>query len=569
MAGLGCLAANGLWWLLSLPSAAALRRAAGQVAATQQRLLLRLLHANADSDYGRRYGFAAIHSVADYQQRVPLVDYADLQPWLERIERGDAAVLTADPVLLLEPTSGSSGRAKLIPYTAALKREFQAGIGPWMVRTFWRYPALFTGQAYWSISPVAQPDQRTPGGLPIGFEEDSNYLGGLAATLVRAVMAVPPQVKQIADIESFRYVTLLFLLRTHSLALISVWNPTFLALLVRPLAEWWPRLVADLAAGTLTPPSPLDPSMQRGLLARLTPAPRRAAEVSQACAACRAWDDNAAVGDLHRRLWPRLRLISCWADANAAPYSLRLARLFPHAYLQPKGLLATEAFVSFPLPSGEGAALALTSHFFEFFPPGAAPSDQPDAGVLAHALQVGQRYSVVVTTGGGLYRYQLHDVVVVCGYAGGCPRLRFAGRDDDISDWFGEKLDAEHVGRALDAQLARHAIQPEFAMLACDTDAAPIPAYTLYIQARAPDATLLEIGRDLEADLAGNVHYAYCRHLDQLGPIVVFRIEGGALDDYMRTCVARGQRAGDIKPAILSRHGDWSRVFAGRRLNQK
>src|SRR5207244_10027784 len=67
-----------------------------------------------------------------------------------------------------------------------------------------------------------------------------------------------------------------------------------------------------------------------------------------------------------RRLWPRLALISCWADAAAAQFLSELRELFPEVEVQPKGLLATEAFVSFPLLDHSGAALALRSHFFEF-----------------------------------------------------------------------------------------------------------------------------------------------------------------------------------------------------------
>src|SRR5215210_7373392 len=87
------------------------------------------------------------------------------------------------------------------------------------------------GSAYWSITPLAYREERTPGGIPIGFEEDTQYLGGLG-TLPSSIMVVPSEVRQIDDIESFRYATLLFLLRAQSMALISVWNPTFLTLLM-------------------------------------------------------------------------------------------------------------------------------------------------------------------------------------------------------------------------------------------------------------------------------------------------------------------------------------------------
>lgn len=40
-------------------------------------------------------------------------------------------------------------------------------------------------------------------------------------------------------------------------------------------------------------------------------------------------------------------MISCWGDANAQAPAEKLAALFPHARVQRKGLIATEAFVCF------------------------------------------------------------------------------------------------------------------------------------------------------------------------------------------------------------------------------
>ena len=76
----------------------------------------------------------------------------------------------------------------------------------------------------------------TAGGIPIGFEDDTFYLGGWRR-LAQAVMAVPSHVRFLSDMEAFRYATLLFLIRVRSLKLVSVWNPTFLSLLVERLPE--------------------------------------------------------------------------------------------------------------------------------------------------------------------------------------------------------------------------------------------------------------------------------------------------------------------------------------------
>ena len=72
-----------------------------------------------------------------------------------------------------------------------------------------------------------------------------------------------------------------------------------------------------------------------------------------------------------RQTWPRLALISCWTDAAAGQFVPEVKRMFPDVEIQPKGLLATEGFVSLPIQAG--SALALRCHFFEFEESGSGP----------------------------------------------------------------------------------------------------------------------------------------------------------------------------------------------------
>ncbi len=553
MPGLPPAFANGLWYLSCLREARNFRRALSDVAGTQERLLLATLKRNEATEYGRSHGFAKIRSADEYRERAPLTDYEDFAGAVERIGAGEKNVLTSEEVLLLEPTSGSTRATKLIPYTSSLQNEFGRGIAAWVWDLFSHDPRLMLGSAYWSITPAAHREERTPGGIPIGFEEDTEYLGGLG-TLLSRVMAVPSEVRQIDDIESFRYVTLLLLLRARSLALISVWNPTFLTLLMSRLPEWHPRLAHDLEAGSLSPPTSIPKSVRTRLSALNPPAPRRAAQLRTAF---RSAGESAAV---HSSLWPDLRLLSFWDDAHAALHAPEAARLFPQARVQGKGLISTESFVSLPLTGQPGAALALRSHFLEFIPQGSE-----DETLLAHELEEGGRYSVVVTTGGGLYRYRMGDVVEVTGRSEGCPLIRFLGKEDLVSDRFGEKLNEHHVREALRGALASHAPDARFAMLAFEQASR---SYALFIEVGAlRDAALLSLADHIEGELCENHHYRYCRDLGQLGCLRVFRIRRGAAETHQAVCRSGGQRAGDIKPAALHVMSDWSRRFEGRFLD--
>jgi hypothetical protein len=551
---IGSAVATGILAGLAAPEALAFRIARSDVGGIQARLLRGLVGRNAETVFGRRHDFATIRSVVDYQVRAPLSTYDDYRDAIRRIGDGEPHVLTREPVRLLEPTSGSTDGVKLIPYTASLRAGFERAVAVWLWDLYRHHPALLGGPAYWSATPVARRQAKSPGGLPIGFEEDSEYLGPLRGGLIRRTFAVPPAVRLIADMEAFRYTTLRFLVQAPALSLVSVWHPSFLTLLLSRLPGWGDRLASDVARGRLTPPAPLAPALASALAPTLHADERRAAEIREACR-------GRPPADIHQRLWPRLRLVSCWADAWAALHVPELARLLPQARIQGKGLMATEGVVSFPLVGREGGALAIRSHFYEFLPADGGPVR------LAHELTRGGRYAVVLTTGGGLYRYRLQDLVEVTGQVGACPLLRFVGREAPVADRFGEKLHEGQVGGALEALLRRHAIVASFAMVAYEGN--DRPRYVLFVEAPGcPDEPLGRLGDGLEGALGESYHYRYCRDLGQLAPLEVFRIEGGATERYLAHCRARGQRIGDVKPRALSPESGWTRVFRGRFLSQ-
>jgi hypothetical protein len=197
--------------------------------------------------------------------------------------------------------------------------------------------------------------------------------------------------------------------------------------------------------------------------------------------------------------------------------------------------------------------VALTSHFFEFL-------DDRERPRTVDELRLGGEYSVVITTGGGLYRYRLQDRVRVEGYLDATPCLVFLGKEDRISDRRGEKLADGHVARALERVLAPLDLGVGFAMLAPDNEAGGT-AYTLYLesQSRPPP----DLGALLERRLEENPHYRYCRQLGQLEPVRVFRIDGAAHAVYLEHHRRAGLRLGDIKPAALSPESGWSRRFSG------
>lgn len=507
--------ANPLWIGSGLPTWCKFQRALNRPAETQQELLRRQLAANADCAYGRAHGFSEVKSYEDFTRRVPLADYEDLEPWIDRIRGGESRVLTNEAVTHLIPTSGSTGARKLIPFTAGLQQQFDQAISPWMVNLARQHPKILCGPAYWSVTPAQQSTEAEPSAVPIGFADDASYLGGVKSRLVRAAMISPGDFNAATNLDEFRFRTLLCLLRQRDLRIISVWHPSFLTLLLDALPNHWNEIIKKI---------------------RLEDA-RRARELEHA--------------DFHKpeSLWPHLGVISCWGDGHAALSLADVCSRFPNVLVQPKGVLATEAFVTIPIEGFH--PVAVRSHFFEFI-------DEQGQVRRVHELREHETYEVVVTTAGGIWRYRMRDQIQVTGFLRNTPSLRFIGRGGNVSDLFGEKLSEAFVARAIQETLIECGAEPCFVFLAPDEDAAGW-RYTLYVEGNLP-ANAAEL---LDRRLRANPQYAHCRELGQLQPCRVFHITGRGFELFTGRLVSEGKRLGDIKPMPLSRSVGWSKIFAG------
>lgn len=520
-------AANALWFASNLPAAVRFGQALAHCRELQSARLAALLAANADTRFGKTHGFSRIGSLMDYRSAVPVSTYPDYADCIDRIGDGERGVLTVAPVTHFGVTSGSGGPSKTIPYTEALKAEFAAGLAPWMVDLFARAPGLARGRAYWGISPALERS-RTPCGIPVGFEEDAAYLGRMQHQLVSRVMAVPGVASRLGDPELFRHVTCAALLACDDLALVSIWHPSFFLMLIEWISSNWDGALRDLHDGVF------DGAGQQVL----APNPARSKALAR------------LVEPVPSTIWPHLRHVSCWTHSLAGAYVNRIAVLFPKAQIVPKGVIATEAFLTLPLKGCY--PLAILSHFFEF--------ELPGGDVLASwELEPGMECTPIVTTGGGLYRYRIADVLRVTDRIGTTPCFAFVAKSELISDLFGEKLHEAFVADCVRGLLDEFGAESGFALLAPEKDGESY-GYVLFIQTRAQ--LPISVERDLECRLSASVHYALCRRLGQLKPVRVVRVGDGAYRAYVaRLAQLNACRLGDIKPSCLSQLSDWSSMF--------
>jgi hypothetical protein len=503
----------------------------------QQKLLLDLLKRNQGCAFGRQYGFESISNAREYQDRVPVVTYDDLVLWIERIRSGERKILTSERVLAFEKSSGSASAAKYVPYTQTLRMQFQSALAPWIADMHHAFPRISRGCAYWVVTPLSREQEVTEGGIPIGLESDADYFGPVQQWILNRTMAVPSELARVSELEDCIYLTLRFLLQARSLTFISVWSPSFLLILLDRLQEHGERLVRNLLDGQADVPSRISPQFSSLLV-------RDAHQASNLQAMLRRGRIEPG------SLWPQLALISCWTSAASASMKREVEQRFPGVSIQGKGLLATEGVVSIPIEEYKAPVAAVTSHFLEFL--------DEDSGEcrLATELEEGREYSVVLTTGGGFWRYGLADRVRVAGFAKRTPLLAFVGKEDCVSDLRGEKLNALFVANMLaEFESCRVA---SFAMLA--PSEARTPHYTLFLESgHCPPDLPVRLDQSLQA----NPHYAYCRRIGQLGKLRLFLIDRDARKSYVNRCAALGQRAGNVKMTALHRRSGWEHIFSG------
>jgi hypothetical protein len=428
----------------------------------------RMLETHADTAFGRHFDFGSIHCPEDFRKAVPPMDYEDHRHWIERAAGGETGVLACDQITGFERTSGSTSQGKWIPLTAGLRQEFAHGMAGWLGAWKRRCPAVFNGRAYWAISPPGMMPETTSGGLPVGMTGDAAYFPDEIGEKLERWMVIP-ELSGAADAVFDE--TAAALLGAPDLSLVSVWSPTFLL--------------------------GIDSALRR------------------------------MRGDfIWRDLWPKLALVSCWADGASAPWIPRLMERLGGIPIEGKGLLATEGITSIPDATDGMPRLATECHWHEFI-----SGDGVDIPVSR--LRRDGIYQVLLTTGGGLYRYRSGDLVRVTGMgADGLPRLQFIGRSGVMSDLVGEKL---HENQVIEA------------MAGCGFMVADPgrPGYDMWLEDTAVAGTV-------EAVLRCNVYLDQAMNLRQLA---AFRVR--ALPENWMVRLAsgiaahRGCRMGDVKPCAL------------------
>ena len=208
------------------------------------------------SDYG---AFHHIRSIDDWE-RLPIVDYDDIQPWVrQQIDRPDDAILTPDPILFFEKTSGSRGAAKTIPYTRSLRQSFSRLFCIWAQDLIQNGPTFSSGKVYFCVSPKLAEAQSSGSSLSSSalqndtslrnddaLHDDSDYLDNWLQWILSPFLVMVPNIGRIRSAEEFKEALCLTLLGEERLEIISVWSPSFLTVQMAYIQQHRERLIQTL-----------------------------------------------------------------------------------------------------------------------------------------------------------------------------------------------------------------------------------------------------------------------------------------------------------------------------------
>src|SRR5215204_3301641 len=515
-------------------------------AASQQRLLTEILRTNADTEFGRRHGFGGITTLREFQERVPLCGYEDLEPYITAAMHGKPAQLTRHPPVLFTTTSGTTGARKYIPMTREGKRSKSRLIRLWFAGLYRDHPGIVGGRILSVVSP--EVESHAPNGIPCGAESGHAYRSMPAP--VRSMYTAPYGVFAIDDYEA-KYYTLLRLAAGQNISCIVTVNPSTILLLADRLARHTESIIRDVRDGSLSHDFTVPAALRQELTLR--PDPDRARHLERA----------AKTGDGVLRpglAWPNIAAIGCWKGGTVGSYLARFDTYFPQGpAIRDLGYYATELRGSVPLSDqGDAGAVAVATNVLEFHP---ADDDRVPEGrelLPVERLEVGQRYFVYVTSTSGLYRYDMNDILEVAGHYGKTPLIRFIQKGKGVVSFTGEKLYEVQVIAAVDKALASLRGRYHFIAAVAELVDGTTPRLIFLIEFDDPitDQNGSALVDRLDAALGEeNDEYLTKRKSLRYGAPVIRVVRPGEFDRYRRRMVESGQRA-DGQFKVLRRTSD-------------
>ena len=255
---------------------------------------------------------------------------------------------------------------------------------------------------------------------------------------------MPPAASRIKDVEAKYYVALRLSVYRDVGAIIAA-NPSTMLGIARLGDREKETLIRDLADGTIDPKWAIPTEVRR----------RRSAS-GPAGGAGRppgGWKRSPSrpAGCCRRTTGPTCEFLANWTGGTMGAYLRQYPEYFGETPIRDPGLIASEGRMTIPIDDGTPAGmLDYPPPLLRVHPRGATRTTTQPETVEAADLIEGRRYFILLTTAGGLYRYQIRDLVRCVGFEGKAPLLDFLNKGSHFSSLTGEKLSEFQVVAAAD-----------------------------------------------------------------------------------------------------------------------
>lgn len=515
----------------------------------QQEVLREFITRNRNTLYGKEYSFKMINTIDDYQKRVPINDYQALWPYVKRLTEGEENILTRDKTILFGTTSGTTGAPKFIPVTQYSRQKKADVMNLWVYYIMKDYPDIFKGKILAIVSP--EIENNTTCGLPYGAETGHAYKN--MPYLIRCFYAIPYPVFEIKDYAA-KYYCILRLSIEQNISNIATMNPSTVVLLCRKIEEFKDAIIEDIENGTLKKDLHLRDDIRRVIEKRLKPNPSKASFLKKLL---------KETGTLKPKdFWPELKLIECWKGGSVGMYLKEFPKYFGKTRVRDFGYLSSEARCSIPTEDDKCCGiLAINANFYEFIPK-EEKADKLKRPVLCNELEKGKEYFVILTTPGGLYRYDIDDVVRVTGFYNKTPRIEFVQKGLNVISVTGEKLYESQVVEAVKNAVEKSGVTTEF-FTAC-IQWGQLPRYVFLVEFKdaPPNERKRDFLRFIDDEIKVlNVEYEAKRVSQRLDKPILKVVKKGDFQRYRVKRVESGSHDGQFKMPQLTRDLQFQKHF--------
>ncbi|KNZ40332.1 GH3 auxin-responsive promoter family protein [Acetobacterium bakii] len=508
------------------------------------RKLLRLLHKNRNTAYGKKYHFAEIHSYDDFRRRVPLSDYSDYDGYIKRMLDGETNLITAAAVDFYADSSGSTGNPKRIPVTrkAALEMTKYTIFTPFAID--WEYfkqrsQKLSTGSVLFMQEYSAD---RLSNGAELGCITETPLKK--IKPFLRLISATPLPVIFPSDIKNMdmKYLKMRFSIEKRDVTYINAIYGIVVYEHMRYLEEYWELLCDDIEKGIISAGVQLSEANRRELRPYLKPNPKRAAEL-------RAIFKKGFDTPVLPQIWPRYSFTTAIFTGSFAFYLDKLKKYvgdLPFSYF---GYGASECGIAVADKMNSGDfPLVQDGAFYEFIP--------EDGGepLTMDQLTVGENYELVVTNLSGLYRYRMGDMVLIKGFMNELPIINFAGRKDKSANIVGEKTTEEHFSYAVKELSQGTGMDIIDYGVWVDKETEP-PCYVIFIETPMLPATKAQENkyRHMLEDKLNFANSTIAFYIDtkQMGRLTLCYLKTGTYSRYFDMLNKKAGTSNQIKPAHI------------------